>query len=80
MAGGLQLSLYAPDRGAGTDGQASVVRQLERARADVARLSAQLANPRFVDRAKPEVVAGARARLAQAEEGVAALERALGPA
>jgi valyl-tRNA synthetase len=80
VAGGLELSLFSPDRKPGSNGHASVQRELEQARAEVEHLSARLANPDFTSKAKPEVVEEARARLAQAEERLATLRRVVGDA
>ena len=56
--------------------RARLTRELEEASGHVERTRAQLANENFVARAKPEVVQGARDRLAAAEERVARVARA----
>jgi valyl-tRNA synthetase len=57
--------------------RARLTRELEEATGNVERTRAQLTNENFVARAKPEVVQGARDRLAAAEERVARLRERL---
>ncbi len=57
--------------------RARLARELDEATGHVERTRAQLANENFVARAKPEVVQGARDRLAAAEERVARLRERL---
>jgi valyl-tRNA synthetase len=57
--------------------RARLARELEEGKAQAERIRAQLANENFVSRAKPEVVQGARDRLAATEERIARLRERL---
>lgn len=53
---------------------AKLKKERDKAADDIAKLSARLANPQFVERAKPEVVEKERATLAELEAGLRSIE------
>ena len=54
-----------------------LVRDIDKAKIDIGKMDAKLDNPNFIERAKPEAVAEARARKAELEDIVARLSSAL---
>jgi valyl-tRNA synthetase len=74
---GVELALAAPAASAPRD-PAVRAREIEGARANIARLEQRLANADFVDKAKPEIVQAARDQLQAAHERLTALEEADG--
>lgn len=54
-----------------------LARDIEKAKADIGKMDAKLGNPNFIERAKPEAVADARARKVELEDIVARLSAAL---
>ncbi|HRY07540.1 MAG TPA: valine--tRNA ligase [Hyphomicrobiaceae bacterium] len=54
-----------------------LAREIEKARVDIGKMDAKLDNPNFIERAKPEAIAEARARKAELEDMVARLGAAL---
>lgn len=62
---GLALALVAAGRDLAGEERARLVEELEKVKAELTRVEARLANRDFVERAKPEIVEGARARLAE---------------
>ena len=73
---GLEVAVSRPQRSSGPADHAALERELDAARANIARLEGQLANQQFLSKAKPEVVQQARDRLAAAKERFATLEDA----
>jgi valyl-tRNA synthetase len=57
--------------------KAKLEKSLSKAQTEVKSLSARLSNPNFVDKARPEVVQGARDALAEAEKQVEILQSRL---
>ena len=74
---GVELAVAAPGASAPRD-SAATARDIEAARANIARLEQRLANADFVGKAKPEVVQGTRDQLQATRERLAALEEATG--
>ena len=77
VAEGVELALSGPAAAAPRD-PAARTRDIEAAKANIARLERQLANADFVSRAKPEVVETARKQLQAAHERLTALEESDG--
>jgi len=76
VVAGLEVAVSPPERSSGPADHAALERELDAARANIARLEGQLANQQFLSKAKPEVVQQARDRLAAAQERFATLEDA----
>ena len=77
VADGVELALAAPAASAPRD-PAVKGREIEGAKANIARLEQRLANADFVGKAKPEVVQAARDQLLAAQERLTALEETNG--
>ena len=75
IVGGLELALASRDT-AGIFDTSNLARDIEKTRAQVAQMRAQLENSEFTSKAKPEVVARARDRLAEAEQRLSLIEDA----
>jgi valyl-tRNA synthetase len=76
VAGSLEAELHLGE----VADPAKLARQLKEVEQRVERLRAQLGNPAFVERARPEVVEGARRQLAEVEQQAATLRRQSGAA
>jgi valyl-tRNA synthetase len=76
VVAGLEVAVSPPERSRGPADHAALERELDAARANIARLEGQLANQPFLSKAKPEVVQQARDRLAAAQERLVTLEDA----
>jgi len=76
VAGGAHATLFVG--GATRDDTARLRKQLDSVEARIAQKQAQLGNPAFTERARPEVVAGARAQLEEALAERARLQALLG--
>jgi len=74
---GLELTIAARDATAGFD-RSNLRHEREKVAAEVERLRAMLANGAFVERAKPDVVQKTRDQLADAEQRLVLIDRAVG--
>jgi valyl-tRNA synthetase len=77
VAGGAHATLFV-GAAAGADDTGRLRKQLDTVAATIERLQAKLANTGFTERARPEVVAGARAQLADAQAEQSRLQALLG--